>query len=459
MFTDDIAAISTPPGEGGIAIVRVSGSTVIEKVNKIFRPHREGVDIREKAGYTLTLGYIVDEKDEKLDQVLLLLMRAPRSYTGEDTIEIHCHGGILPARLCLQAVLRQGIRMAEPGEFTRRAFLNGRLDASQAEAVIEVIRAKSEKSMKLALKQLEGHNSEYINKIRDYLVELNSMVEASLDFPDEVGELEYDRAKDLIIKAQKVIDRLIRAGKRADIYRHGIKVAIVGKPNVGKSSLLNALLRKERAIVTDIPGTTRDIIEEQIYIKGIPIRLIDTAGIRVTNDIVEIIGVEKSQEVIKEADLIIFLLDQGTGITEEDWTIYEEIKQQKMIIIVNKEDLLTKKIPEQELKQRFPTNTIIRASIKADMGLEEIEDQVEKIVLGGELGSDDLEMIVNVRHREALIKARNYLQDAFAEIEDVPLDCLGVDIWGALESIQEITGGNLKEEVIDRMFRDFCIGK
>ena len=456
---DDIAAISTPPGEGGIAIIRLSGSGVIEKAAQIFKTRRSGIDIRKKEGYSLILGWIIDADGETVDEVLLALMRAPRSYTGEDVVEIHCHGGILPARRCLEAVMRQGTRIAEPGEFTRRAFLNGRLDASQAEAVIEIIRAKSDKSMKLALKQLVGRNSEYIHSLEDRLLELNAMVEASLDFPEEVGDLEYNRAEAIMLEAMDVIDRLIRAGKRADIYREGIAIAICGKPNVGKSSLLNTLLRKDRAIVTSIPGTTRDVIEEQLNIKGIPVRLMDTAGIHVTSDVVEKIGVEKSQEVIREADLVLFLLDAGDGITSDDLNIFRSIENQNLIILVNKEDLEEKNITSRDMEQYFPGVKVIKVSAKEEQGIEEVEDSIEDMVLGGELQSDDLEIMINLRQRETLLRARQHLQDALRELDQIPLDCLGVDIWGAPEALGEITGKNLREEVLDRMFSDFCIGK
>lgn len=459
MFSDDIAAIATPPGEGGIAIIRLSGGGVIEKASKIFRPHRQSVDIRKKDGYSLTLGWILDHEGEAVDEVLLALMRAPHSYTGEDVVEIHCHGGILPARRCLETVMRHKVRIAEPGEFTRRAFLNGRLDASQAEAVIEIIRAKSEKSMKLAIKQLSGHNSEYIHLLEDRLMELNAMVAASLDFPDEVGELEYKRAEAIMLKCQELIDRLLRAGKRADVYREGIAIAICGKPNVGKSSLLNVLLRKDRAIVTSIPGTTRDIIEEQLNIKGIPVRLMDTAGIRATEDLVEKIGVERSQEVIREADLVIFLLDIGTGITDEDRAIYREIENQKLVVLANKEDLEDKNITSADMNKYFPGVKIIWASVKGEQGMDELEDSIEAMVLGGELQADDLEIMLNLRQREALLRARQHLEEALEEMEKIPLDCLGVDIWGALEALGEITGKNVKEELLERMFHDFCIGK
>jgi len=455
----DIAAISTPPGEGGIAIIRLSGSGVIDKAAQIFRPRRNQIDIRKKEGYSLTLGWIMDADSEAVDEVLLALMRAPHSYTGEDVVEIHCHGGILPARRCLEVVLHQGVRIAEPGEFTRRAFLNGRLDASQAEAVIELIRAKSDKSMKLALKQLGGRNSQYIHTLEDRLLELNAMVEASLDFPEEVGDLEYNRAQAIMLESMEVIDRLIRGGKRADVYREGISIAICGKPNVGKSSLLNTLLRKDRAIVTSIPGTTRDVIEEQLIIKGIPIRLMDTAGIHITSDVVEKIGVEKTQVVIAEADLVLFLLDAGDGITDDDLDIYRKIENRNLIILVNKEDLEEKHITSKELEQYFPQIKVIKVSAKGEQGIEEVEDSIEEMVLGGKLQSDDLEIMINLRQRESLLRARQYLQDALQELNQVPLDCLGVDIWGALEALGEITGKNLREEVLDRMFSDFCIGK
>lgn len=455
----DIAAISTPPGEGGIAIIRLSGSGVIDKAAQIFRPRRNQIDIRKKEGYSLTLGWIMDADSEAVDEVLLALMRAPHSYTGEDVVEIHCHGGILPARRCLEVVLHQGVRIAEPGEFTRRAFLNGRLDASQAEAVIELIRAKSDKSMKLALKQLGGRNSQYIHTLEDRLLELNAMVEASLDFPEEVGDLEYNRAQAIMLESMEVIARLIRGGKRADVYREGISIAICGKPNVGKSSLLNTLLRKDRAIVTSIPGTTRDVIEEQLIIKGIPIRLMDTAGIHITSDVVEKIGVEKTQVVIAEADLVLFLLDAGDGITDDDLDIYRKIENRNLIILVNKEDLEEKHITSKELEQYFPQIKVIKVSAKGEQGIEEVEDSIEEMVLGGKLQSDDLEIMINLRQRESLLRARQYLQDALQELNQVPLDCLGVDIWGALEALGEITGKNLREEVLDRMFSDFCIGK
>ncbi len=459
MLYDDIAAISTPPGEAGIAILRLSGSNVITKVNNIFKPYRKGVNLQEKPSFTMSLGWIMDEKNNMIDEVIISVMRSPRSYTGEDVVEINCHGGSLPARRCLEEALKTGIRLAEPGEFTKRAFLNGRLDLSQAEAVMELITSKTNKGLSLAVKQLSGKNSIIFNQLEDDLITVNAMVEASLDFPDDVGDLDVEEARNLINEILLKIDQLLIAGERADIYRQGINVAICGKPNVGKSSLLNALLRKDKAIVTDIPGTTRDVIEDYINVRGIPVKLMDTAGIRVTEDLVEKIGVEKSRQVIKDAELVIFILDIETGITAEDINIFRSIENLNIIILVNKEDIEEKRISEEELENIFAGFPIIRASVKEEVGLEELENTMENLVLTGKAKNHDMELMINLRQKNALLKAKGFLEDTIAVIDAAPLDCLGVDIWGALEAIGEITGKALKEDVIERIFRDFCIGK
>ncbi len=459
MFGDDIAAIATAPGEGGIAIIRLSGNEVINKISRVFQPHLADVNIKERKTHTLTLGWIVDRNGEKIDEVLLGIMRAPASYTSEDVVEINCHGGTLPARKCLERVLELGVRLAEPGEFTRRAFLNGRLDASQAEAVIEVIRAKTEKGLKLAMSQLTGKNRQLIDSLEERLLALNAMLEASLDFPDDVGEPDYDEFEQSLKEILLNIDKLLEAGQRADIYREGISIAICGKPNVGKSSLLNALLRKEKAIVSSIPGTTRDIIEDYVNVKGIPVRLMDTAGIRLTEDLVERIGVERAQEVIDNADLVIFLLDLGAGISDEDMEIFKKIEKKNIIVLLNKEDLEEKRLSEEDLNKLFSRVKTIRASIKEDIGLAELEESIENIVLSGKLRTDDLEIIINLRQKNALMRAKKHVEDTLALLGEMPLDCLDVDIWGAVEALGEISGKNLKEEVIDRIFQDFCIGK
>ncbi|MBO8159690.1 tRNA uridine-5-carboxymethylaminomethyl(34) synthesis GTPase MnmE [Thermosyntropha sp.] len=459
LFNDDIAAIATPPGEGGIAIIRLSGSSVIEKVSRIFKPYNPEVDIKNKPGYTMTLGWILDDKGEYIDEVLVSIMRAPKSYTGEDVVEINCHGGILPARKCLEEVLNHGIRLAEPGEFTRRAFLNGRMDMSQVEAVIEIIRAKSEKSMKLALKQLKGEKKEDFNRLEDILTSINAAIEASIDFPDEVDEPDYAGLEENIKIVLDEVNKFIEAARRGEVYREGIKIVISGKPNVGKSSLLNLLLRKDKAIVTDIPGTTRDIVEDYLNINGIPVKIMDTAGIRETDDIVERIGVEKSGQAIKEADLVIFLLDVASGITEEDIRIYQGLNKEKVIVLVNKEDLAEKNISEEEIKKLFGGVRVIRGSVKEKTGLDELISAITEMVLEGKTDYDGEELIFNLRQQKALEKAREHLISVLDSLGQVPLDCTAVDVRGALEALGEITGKNIKEEIINRIFQDFCIGK
>jgi tRNA modification GTPase len=456
---DNIAAISTPPGEGGIAIVRLSGDKVIEITERLFKPYRPEVQLTQRPTYTMTLGWIIDQAGQPVDEVIVNIMRHPRSYTGEDVVEINCHGGSLPARRILERILQEGVRLAEPGEFTRRAFLNGRLDASQAEAVIDIIRAKTDKAMQIAMRRLQGSTGRLIAKLEDELIQINALVEASMDFPDEVGDPDYDELKERLEKVVDQLDHMLEAARRADVYRDGITVAIVGKPNVGKSSLLNALLRKEKAIVTDIPGTTRDIIEDWLNIRGIPVRILDTAGIRATEDVVEKIGVKRSQEIIKQADLIIFLLDVTSGITAEDQFIYENIDRSKLIVLVNKEDLEDKRVSEEDLLKMFGDIPVIRGSVKEEVGLEELESLIEELVLAGGLSSDDLEMAVNLRQKQSLTAARQHIQDVLSFLSTATLDCLGVDLRGALESLGEITGKNLNEEVLDRIFHDFCIGK
>jgi tRNA modification GTPase TrmE len=457
MFEDAIAALSTPPGEGGIGIIRLSGKSVIEMAQKIFLS-AAGKELNQRRNYTLTLGWIIDEQGKKIDQVLLSIMRAPHSYTGEDVVEINCHGGSIPVRRCLQRCLDTGFRMADPGEFTKRAFLNGRLDLSQAEAVIDIIRAKTDRGLKLAMQQLEG-NIGYIEALEDKLLQLNALVEASLDFPEEVGDLDYGEVGLLIQQTIRDFDQVIAAGIRNEVYRDGINVVICGKPNVGKSSLLNALLKQDKAIVTDIPGTTRDVIEDYINVRDIPVKIIDTAGIRATEDVVETIGVEKSKKVIEQADLLVLMLDIGEGITREDLDIYHNIKSSRLILFVNKEDLEQKKIGNEELEALFAGVRIIRGSAKTDMGLEELETAIEGMVLSGNIPHDGMDIMINMRQKDALLRSRAQVESALQNMGRVPDDCLGVDIWGALEILGEISGKTLKEEVIDRIFHNFCIGK
>lgn len=460
MLDDTIAAIATPPGEGGIAIVRVSGPDAIRMVDRIYRPVPGGRTLAARPGYSLGLGWIVDANGDKVDEVLVSLMRAPKSYTAEDVVEINCHGGQLPARRCLEETLKQGARLAEPGEFTRRAFLNGRLDITQAEAVLDVIRAKTAKGMQIALRQLEGGLGQRLRQLEERLVRVNAMVEASIDFPEEVGDIDVTEATGELELVAREVARILRASQRGRIYRQGIKVVIAGKPNVGKSSLLNAVLREKKAIVTDIPGTTRDVVEDYINIRGIPIRLMDTAGMRDTEDLVEKIGVEKSKEALAEADLVIIVLDVTSGITAEDREIAAMCEGKKTIVLVNKEDLEARHVSPGELAELFPDTPIIHGSVKEEIGLEELEDTVEAMIVGEGIRVDDMEIMVNLRHEQALRRVYQHVQAARKGLQEgVTLDCLAVDVWGALEALGEVSGKTLREDVIDRIFHDFCIGK
>jgi len=452
MFNDIIAALATPPGEGGVAIVRISGPGALQLVQESFKPYDPQVKLSEKKGFTLTLGWLM-EKDEIIDEVLVGVMRTPKSYTGEDVVEINCHGGVLSARRCLEQIVGQGARLAEPGEFTRRAFLNG-----QAEAVVDVIKARTEQGRKLALRQLQGSISRQVEFLQDLLIQINAQVEASIDFPDEVGDLDYEEVEQKLNQVLDLLDKILNAGNKGRIYQDGISLVICGKPNVGKSSLLNALVQKDKAIVTDIPGTTRDIVEEYLNVRGIPVRLMDTAGIRETEDVIEKIGVDKSRTAMENADMIIFLLDVASGITEEDLDIYQKIKDKKFVILVNKEDLEERKITSDEINKYFANAAIIHGSVRTDTGLEELEDAIESKVLQGQNGAG-MEIMLNIRQAGALKRARKSVLDLLSSLRNAPLDCLGVDAWGALECLAEVTGKGLKEEVIDRIFKEFCIGK
>lgn len=459
MIYDDIAAIATPPGEGGIAIVRLSGDNVIEYIDKIFLPFKQKNKISMRKTHTLTLGWILDKDFQKIDEVLIAVMRGPHSYTGEDVIEINCHGGTIAARSCLQRCLDMGIRLAEAGEFSKRAYLNGRLDISQAEAIVDIIRAKTERGLRLAIEQLQGKNKYFFEEIEEKLIKLNAMIEASLDFPEDVGEINSNEAGFILKEIKINLNKILEASKNAEVFREGIRVAICGKPNVGKSSLLNVLVRKEKAIVTPVPGTTRDIIEEYINVRGIPVKLMDTAGIRITEDIVEKIGVEKTKEAIEKADIIIFLLDVESGITTEDLDIYNRLDKEKTIVLINKEDLERNNISEREIEEYFNNVKIIRASVKEEQGIIDLEETIEYMALNGQINSDGLEVMINIRQKNALLKSLEHVENAIATLNEVPLDCLGVDIWGALEALGEINGKSLKDEVIDKIFHDFCIGK
>lgn len=455
---DTIAAIATSLGEGGIAIIRVSGKDALKITGSIFRG-KNGRAINDIKSYTMRYGHIIDkETDEVLDEVVISFMRGPKSFTAEDTVEINCHGGVIATNRILEEVIKSGARLAEPGEFTKRAFLNGRIDLSQAEAVIDIIRAKTELSMKSALAQSEGRISREIKAIRHSLLGIIAHIEATVDFPEE--DLEETTSEITAVQLKNVIERIEKLLTSADegkILREGLDTVIVGKPNVGKSSLLNALLMEKRAIVTDIPGTTRDVIEEFINIDGVPVKIIDTAGIRETEDIVEKIGVEKSREKINEADLIILMLDASRELDNEDLEIIDYIKDRKYIVLLNKSDI-GNKINKNDISE-LNSDFVIEVSAKTGEGLDKLKNSIKHLFFKGEVTSKDT-IITNLRHKEALIKAKESCKAALAALKNtMAIDLASIDARSAWMSLGEITGETLEEDIIDKIFSEFCIGK
>lgn len=460
MAFDTIAAISTFPGEAGIGIVRISGDDALEIISKIFKPYK-AKDIKKVKSHTLHYGHIVDpETQEIYDEVLVSIMKKPNTYTREDIVEINCHGGIVITSKILELVLKQGARLAEPGEFTKRAFLNGRIDLSQAEAVIDIITAKTMLANKYAQKQLAGYVGSRIKEMKDKIMGLLVHLLALIDFPEEdVEELERKEMLETAKEIVEDIDKLIVSSESGRIIREGLKTAIIGKPNVGKSSLLNALLKENRAIVTDIPGTTRDIIEEYINVKGIPIKLIDTAGIRDTDELVEKIGVERSKEVLAEADLILFVLDASRELSEEDYQIFDILTEKNIIFVLNKIDL-PKKIDESKLKSLIKDGIIIEVSTVERIGLEKLENAIYDLVLRGDINLREEEIIINSRHKEALINAKKYMESCVKAIEmGYSEDLITIDLNAALDQLGKITGETATEDLINEIFERFCVGK
>lgn len=455
---DTIAAIATALGEGSVGIIRISGPDSIRIADRVFR---SGIKLEKAKTHTLHYGYIVDPKTgERVDEVLVALMRAPRSYTMEDVVEIHCHGGIVVLQRVLRLVLAAGARLAEPGEFTKRAFLNGRIDLSQAEAVIDLIRAKTDSSMKIALKQVEGRLSEKIRALRQTLIELLAHIEVTIDYPEH--DVEEVAIRHIVKQGRAMaeeIGSLLAGARTGRILREGIRTVIAGKPNVGKSSLLNALSRTDRAIVTDIPGTTRDILEEQISIRGIPLQIIDTAGIRETEDVVERIGVERSRGALEEADLVLFVMDASTELTGIDKELLTKVKGKPTIIILNKVDL-PRKIDSDEIRKAAPDAVIVEMSVKKGVGIERLEAEVERLFLSGGIEGKEAAYVSNTRHIALLEKAKAQLEEAVVSAEaGMTLDLIAVEIREAWETLGEIVGEAVGEELLDQIFSQFCLGK
>ena len=460
MFLDDtIAAIATAPGEGGIGIIRISGKDALNILDKIYRT-KSGNKFKEFNSHTVKYGYIIDTSTEELiDECIVLYMKSPKTYTKEDVVEINCHGGVVSTRKVLEAVLNSGARLSEPGEFTKRAFLNGRIDLSEAEAVMDLIRSKTDESAKIALEQAQGKTSKKVKEVSSKLLDALAHIEAAVAFPeDDVEDVVSEKVKKSVGEVIGEVELLIENSNAGKIYRDGLNTIIVGKPNVGKSSLLNTLLQEKRAIVTDIPGTTRDVIEEYVNIKGIPIKLVDTAGIRETEDLVEKIGVEKSKEYLEKADLVILMLDNSRALEDQDKEIIEFVKDKKAIIIINKMDL-DNKLDLNYIKERFSDDTIVYTSINTESGVEEVKDKIASLVNSGHISIKDV-YITNVRHRDVLVKAKESLIGGLNALEiNMPLDMASVELKDAYLKLGEITGEAYSEDILDKIFSDFCIGK
>ena len=455
---DTICAISTAIGEGGIAIIRVSGDNALSIVSKIFRP-KNGKDIKDMKTYTMRYGHIIDINSEELiDEVIISYMKGPRSFTAEDTVEINCHGGVTSTNKVLETVIKAGARLAEPGEFTKRAFLNGRIDLSQAEAVMDLITAKTELAMKSALMQSNGSLSQRIGKLNEYLLNVLALIEYAVDFTEDDEEIDSTipiRVRESLEKAHEDIEKLLKSADEGKIIRDGLSLAIVGKPNVGKSSLLNVLLKEKRAIVTDIAGTTRDVIEEYINLDGIPVKIIDTAGIRETEDIVEKIGVEKSREKIDEADLVLLVLDSSRELDKEDKEIIEAVKNKKSIVILNKIDLESK--IDNSILNNF--ENIIKISAKEDIGIDGLKNEIKNMFFSGKIDSESL-IISNSRHKQALIRAGENCNEALMRLNNNEyLDLISIFVTAALKALGEITGSELEEDLVNKIFKEFCCGK
>ncbi|WP_442602505.1 tRNA uridine-5-carboxymethylaminomethyl(34) synthesis GTPase MnmE [Paenibacillus sp. KN14-4R] len=458
MLNDTIAAISTPLGEGGIAVIRVSGEEAIPLVDRIFKSKNKLADV---ATHTVHYGHIIDAKtNDKIEEVLVTVMRAPRSFTMEDVVEVSCHGGIVSVKKVLDELLAQGVRLAEPGEFTKRAFLNGRIDLTQAEAVIDLIRAKSDRAFKVALKQVDGALSKRIGELRFELVELMAHIEVNIDYPEhDVEEMTSAFIREKCQKVMEQISILLHSAEQGKILREGITTAIIGRPNVGKSSLLNALAQDNRAIVTDIPGTTRDVIEEYVNVGGIPLKLLDTAGIRETSDLVEQIGVERSRSALVDADLVLFVLNQAEALTDEDIAMMEQLKDRQTIVILNKVDL-TPMLDRGVISEYFSEDRIVELSLLEGKGLNDLEQAISAIFFEGKLEGGDLTYVSNVRHIHLLKEARKSLEDAQqANDIHIPIDMLQIDIRTAWEQLGEIIGDSVAESLIDQIFSQFCLGK
>lgn len=455
---DIIAAISTPLGSGGIGIVRMSGTGCIALADTLFQGKKK---LTQKATHTLSYGKIIDGKNgEVIDEVLVSVMKAPHTYTKEDIVEINCHGGFLVTQRVLQAVLVAGARLAEPGEFTKRGFLNGRIDLTQAEAIIDLIQSKTELSRQAAVNQLEGRLKIQVREMRNDVIDMIASIEAVIDYPEhDVEEETYDTMEKATKQLLQRMEKLLAGADRGKILREGLQTVIVGKPNVGKSSLLNWFLEEDRAIVTDIPGTTRDTVEEYINIDGIPIKIVDTAGIRETGDVVEKMGVEKSKTYAEQADLILMMLDASRPLEQEDKEILSFIQGKHTIVLLNKADL-EQKLSHAELEQYVSKKQILSVSVKHNTGFDALIDAIKTMFFSGQTATADDALLGNTRHKTALFQAKEAMERCLVTIQTrMPEDFISMDLQDASHALGEITGDVTDEEIIDRIFTKFCLGK
>ena len=455
---DTIAAISTPHGTGGVGIIRISGRDAFRIAGNIFFGKKQFNSIKS---HTINYGKIIDTKNDLvLDEVLISKMEKPNTFTREDVVEINCHGGIVVLKKVLELCLEEGARIAEPGEFTKRAFLNGRIDLSQAEAVIDLINSKTDQSAKAAISQMEGVFSKKLKEARDKLIKVLSHIEVNIDYPEyDIEEISERMIQDELVGIKNDLNNIISGFERGRIIREGLDAAIIGRPNVGKSSLLNNLVGKERAIVTDIPGTTRDIIEEYINLEGIPVRIIDTAGVRKTEDAVEKIGLEKTQNAIDEADLVIMMVDAQRGLNEDDYTMISQLLGKRLIILINKIDL----VDEYEIlkmEKKLEGKKILRISLKKEVGVDKLGHVIAQLFALGKINMKNEILLTNIRHRNLLGKSILSIDNALnAQNQGMPVEFIAMDIKEAADYLGQITGESVSEDIIHEIFSRFCLGK
>ncbi len=458
MQEETISAVITALGEGAVGIVRISGENALAVGEKMFRA-ASGKKLEEYAPNTLVYGHVYEE-DSLIDEVLAVYMKAPRSYTAEDVVEIQCHGGVQSLKKILELSYKEGARPAEPGEFTKRAFLNGRIDLTQAEAVMDIIKSRSEASLKLAVRQQNGQLAKALRSLRTDLVDIIVNLEAVIDYPEEdIEDVTFGKVQESISTSCEKIENLLAHAHTGKILREGLRTAIVGRPNVGKSSLLNALLKEDRAIVSEYAGTTRDVIEEQLLLDGVPLVLADTAGIRQTDDFVEAIGVERSKQHLQDAELVICVVDGSVPLTPEDEDILEAAQAKPFVIIVNKSD---KDINDNflALQERFGKEQVMALSAKTTQGIDEFTAWLKNFVYGSEGALSDGVYVQNARHEQLLREALGFLEDAGNAAENMlPYDCIVIDVRNAIDLLGEITGDTVQDEIINQIFSRFCIGK